>query len=333
MKKLIIAFLGNGKLTKVFVLGFLRSGYKPEQIIVIGRESSDLSFFENLGVRTSRDILDAQGVPNILIMVTPKSIGEQLMRMRQLKIKKPYMRKKKNGNFLTIVPQRIISFVSGTNPLTVANFLGIDKRCITKATSNTNVEYCNGLICLPRSVSTKKFGELFEPLGEVIYEKSRNILKSVTTRGAMNAIDAKAIMILFKNRDGFFEKRASLRTYLEAIHHQESISGIEVYIESKGWVFTNYLGYDERESAEIAEETFYNTVSTLLKIKSLTLGAIEDHIKKVATKGGCTEQGLAKMSEEICLGYRVLSDAIPAIHIRTMQFKTEVRESIEAQIG
>lgn len=332
MKKVIkfeIAFIGNGKLTKSSVKGLLLTGVNPKQILVIGRETSDLSLFEFLGIATSRNIMDAKNVPTIMLMVTPAGTGYWLNEIQKIKIKTPYVKKLKNSSFVTVVPQKIFCFVSGSNIADISSFLGIQPICIIKATTNTNVAYGQGIICLsPYPCLSKREQMIFKKLGTVIVESSKRVHQSITTVGAINAIHAKFIILLFQN-----QKRLNLKDYLTNIILKKTAGKItkgslRIYLQNMKFIFNRWLGYNKEMSGQRVEKTFYNTVETLLQIEDIAVKKIDEHIATVATRGGCTQKGLDKMNTNK-ISFSKLKDIILSIYNRAKQFKQEAKDSLK----
>jgi pyrroline-5-carboxylate reductase len=135
-----IAIIGNGKLAKSIVLGLLKSGFKPGQIIVIGRETSDLEWFSKK-VNISRNMEEIATASHIIIAVTPDGCGDTLVRIRDV-------------NLQRLWGYEIISFTSGLLTEQISNVIpeNVLHRTIA-ATCNTNIAYGHGIICSTRDSS------------------------------------------------------------------------------------------------------------------------------------------------------------------------------------
>ncbi len=326
-----IAILGNGKLTLSIVLDFIASGLK-DSLVVIGRDTSNLTAFDKLGVRVSRKIEDAQEASFIFITVTPSALGEQLFRMRVLDIK---------------FPTQVVSIVSGSNAYDIAQFLGIKQQCVIVGTATANIQYGYGLLYFGRKANIQEdLTKLFRPSNKIVFGKFKNIIKKVTAWGAMAGIDTKALILMYESLSDDLKVQCSLRQFLLLIKHHIKEQGINAYsdihpevnivvdyLQRKARILREVLGYGYSAGSHISVDSFYSTVCALLEIKDLTIDALHGHILKVATKGGCTEKGLALMKTIEDLSYEKLKDIISAIHFRTSQFRKEARASIENERG
>ena len=298
MKK--VAIIGTGKLSLAAVKGFIASGMESEKIIVIGRENSSLRPFEELGIPISRDIINAREAENILLMVTPQGIGPQLVRMKEAGI------------------ERFISFASGTDIPSFSRFLGIREADIVMGTLNTNVEYGRGLIVLSFCGEREKF---LDCLGAVSVERPEEIMKSIITIGSMNAIDAKALWLMFES-----SKAGDFRKWL--LEYSPNNPLFAEYLSNK----TKVLGYGSSYAKKRSVESLESTISALHCVAGdLNFEAVQEHIRKVATKGGCTEAGLFKMSDVgVLFSFERLSGVIGPIYVRAKKFENEAQQSIYA---
>ena len=334
MKTPSIAVLGNGKFAKALILGFLKKGTPIESLIVIGREESkdsDLAFFQKLNVKTSREILDAQGVETIVIAVKPEGVGPQMKRLKKLTFEAPY----EFDNFEFAVPQKIICLASGTNIDACTKYLGIHPATFIKGTGNINVEHCTGIICLAgihngvyRSGPDvmKQAAELFAGMGKVSIESSRDILKSVVTVGAWNAFDTRALALIGEKQTK--EKNLSFGEWL--LQADETNPLIAKYLQNKAEVFMQEMGYSKDAARKKSLETFQSTLATLLLLPDVDIAKLQTHIDKVATKGGCTEQGINKLdSVETLLSFVDLCTVTKPVYRRTKRFIREAQRSFK----
>jgi hypothetical protein len=199
-----------------------------------------------------------------------------------------------------------------------------------------NIEYGEGIICIAGNPYTvERIAEPFIPLGKIILETPDQVLSSVTTVGAGAGIHFKSILLAAQNNHKVRNGSMTLRQYLERLQKrdffglEDMADVISSHLQGEVVIFEEYLGYKNMEKAKARVlETFKSCVSTLLKIKKVNFEIIESQIKKVATKGGCTEKGLEKMKDEESLYFRELLGVFSAIHLRTQEFPKEVKSSM-----
>ena len=317
MKK-TIAIIGNGKVAKTLTLAFLKSGITMESIIVIGRNEEKLLYFKNKGIDTSIDIQDADGIPNLILAITPSGVGPSMKRLKELNFHKS---------------QKLVCICSGIDITFCADFLGVDTARIVSATINTNIEYNKGIICLAESENPSKLElqilsetkKLFEPLGDVIFETAFGVLKSVASVGAMNAFDTKLIGLIAKDKN-------DIKNWLDGFDVSKDDSGqlIGQYLKNKSAVLVTEMGYTESEATKRSLETLESTVAALSCLPTITLADIDTHMKKVVTQGGCTEKGINRLETlEMFLSCNDLSLALRPVYERTLEFRNDVMQSFE----
>ncbi len=294
-----IAIIGNGKLTKSLVKGFTASGMNPLEILVVGRTNSDLSFFESIGISTSRNIIDAKNVPTIILLVTPGGIGYQLDRLKEIDIKQPIRSAQFPYHFY--VEQKIISICSGTNIEVFAKKLSVHPASIMKATMNTNVEFGKGVIRLAgihegikgrNGYVLKEAENLFAFLGNVNIVSSFEVTRSIATIGAMNAVDARALELMHLSQSKISIRKWLLRlkSYVGSSIEFDSLPAsdhfvcVARYLSNKAKVLETQLGYKNKDAEKLSIETLLSTVEALLKNKRLTKKSFLINIKNVAKK-------------------------------------------------
>ncbi len=342
-----IAIIGNGKLTKSLVAGFINSGMNLHEILVLGREQSDLTFFEQKGIPVSRNILDAKKVPTIILSVTPAGIGTQLRRLKKLKIQKP--KRSNESPYRFFVEQKIISISSGTNIEVFAKILDVHPGSIVKATMNTNVEFLKGIIRLsgihdgmrgPKDYVINETEKLFSELGKVEIVSSQELTRSIATVGAMNALDVKALSIIIKNKYSklVYESNEGLRTILQTFRMhlgQKLMDGnllhyamLHKYIHNKALVLEK-TGYTKENALKLSFQTIGSTLDSLLAKDDLCLQSFEKMIHGVATKGGCTEKGINLMQTiNDLFDEKKFWNVLRPIYRKTKKFKKEAQKSI-----
>ena len=327
MKK-SIAIIGNGKVAKSLTIGLLRSGVKKESILIIGRSWDALCYFREIGFDTSIDIKQANDISNIILAVTPFGIGPWIKRLHTL-------------NWYS--NQKLICICSGIDIKSSAKFLGIDPGYMVKATINTNVEYSHGIICLSKPKSPSKLDEqilsetkdLFQNLGNVIFETKDDVTKSILSVGSMNAFDSKFIEKLIQKENIPIEKWLSkIKEWLNECKNFDQITKshknfiVADYIKNKANVFVDQMNYSKNKAKIRAYETFKSTVLTLCCIPDITLNDIDLHVKKVITKGGCTEKGISNLNTlENFLSFKDFSNAILPAYERTLKFENDALQS------
>ena len=329
-----IAVLGTGKFAKALILGFLKKGTPIESLVVIGREESkdyDLAFFKKLGVKTSKEILDAQGVQTIIVAVKPEGVGPQMKRLKKLTFQDPY----EFANYSFVVPQKIICLASGTNIDTCIRYLGIHPATFIKGTGTINVASCAGIICLSGihngvhrygPDAMKQAAKVFEGMGKVIIENSRDILKAIVTVGTWTAFDTRILALIGKKETK--EENISFNEWLSKVDEKHPI--IAKYLQNKVDVFVHEMGYSNDSAKKRSLETLQSTISTLLLIPELDETKLQAHIDKVATKGGCTEKGLNMLTSiEVMLSFKDLCNATKPVYRRTTRFVRDAKRSFE----
>ncbi len=301
-----IAIIGNGKLTLATVKGFLASGMESEKIIVIGRENSNLSVFEKLGVLVSKDIMQVKEAKHAILMVTPSGIGPQLKRLKETKI------------------ENLTSFASGSNISDLSRFLGISPKNIRIGTMNVNVEYGKGLVYMTRG--NEKIKELMGRLGKVTTVSPTEVPKLIVSVGSGCGVDAQALLLMYEASKSIW----SFRKWLEKVE-KSGHPMLNAYIENKAKVFTEVLGYDYEFSLEHSAETLLSTILALLSQKGeITFETIEEYVRKVATKRGCTEAGIGKMtSVDVLFSFEKLLEVIHPIYERAKKFEDDAKKSFD----
>ena len=333
MKK-TIALIGTGKFAKALILGFLATGTPIESLIVIGRaesKDSDLDFFKNLNVQTSREIQDAHGVETIIIAVKPEGVGPQLTRLKKIKLQQPH----KNEKEQYVVPQKIICLASGTNIDMCSKYLDIHPAIFVKGTGTVNVEYGTGIICLAGIHNgINSFGpdvikhaiEIFSPFSKVIRESSHDVLKAIVTVGTWTAFDTRMLALVGEKETK--EKNISFNEWLLSANENHPL--IAKYLQNKADVFVHEMGYSKTTAQKRSLETLQSTISTLLLIPEIDGVKLQKHIDKVATKGGCTEKGLNMLTNiEVMLSFTELCKATKPVYRRTTRFVRDAEKSFE----
>jgi pyrroline-5-carboxylate reductase len=324
MKKKI-AIIGNGKVARALAFGFVKSGIQKESIIIIGRNNENLLYFKENGFDTSVDIQSAKDVSNLILAVTPGGVGYQIKRLHSL-------------SFYS--SQKLICICSGINTAYCANFLGTDKAYIVKATINTNIEYNKGIICIAKPELPNKLEEqilaetkeLFKKAGKVIFETNENITKSVASVGSMNAFDTAFIAFMCENINisiqNFLYETGTWLKVNQSMHQlvtSKKYDDITKYLMNKSSVLEKEMLYTKTDADTRAIETFRSTILALCCIPNISFADVENHIKKVVTKGGCTEKGINHLkSVDDFLSFDNLCNVLRPVYKRALEFDADV---------
>lgn len=319
MKKFKIAIIGNGKVAKALLNGFLRSFYKKSDILIIGRENSDLNYFTERGIAVSQEMGDVELAEEIILAVTPQGIGPQLKRLKGFKF--PYL----------------LSLSSGSDRKKIASYLEVPKEKVVVGTLNTNVHYGKGLITLHgESESLDKAKLLLAPLGKIIFESQKEIFTSIVTIGSMNAFHLRALLIAFKEKSK--NESITLEDWISSVfvwsglnYNTQSIREnphyeLSAYRECMSKVLNEDLGY--RYGGARVHDTMRSAILALSSIRDLTVEKVEEHIATVVTKGGCTEKGLEKIKNvDDIISSEILWSALEPVSNRAKLFENEALAS------
>lgn len=282
-----IAIIGNGKLAKSIVSGLLRAGFRPGQIIVIGRETSDLEWFSKK-VNISCNMAEIVTASHIIIAVTPAGSGDTLLRISQVQLARLW-------------GYEIVSFTSGLIPEQVSNVIpeSVMHRTIS-ATCNTNIAYGSGMICATRD------SDLLRYLADnylCIERRPEMIINAIVSYGSFNALHCVGIDIA-RNRSAMsLEKWLNCADYCltkfdfpERINSDDPQKVIKEYLSVVSRIFSNNLSYSINKSEELTLNTFK---STLRALRTMIVEGVENPVitlrDTVVTPGGCTEKGVNKI--------------------------------------
>lgn len=324
-----IAIIGNGKLAKSIVLGLLRAGFRPGQIIVIGRETSDLEWFSKK-VNTSRNMDEIITASHIIIAVTPTGCGDTLTRIRDVELQRLW-------------GYEIISFVSGLLVEQVSNIIpeSVAHRTIA-ATCNTNIAYGHGIICSTRDSDLLRF-----LVGENLYiERSQGkIINSIVGIGSFNALHCVGIELAKTKLHMPLSKWINCADYSlsnfsfpEQVHPDDPQYIIKDYLCNVSRIFSRNLYHNVSQSERMTLGTFKSTIETL---RVMINEGIEDPVTNlrntVVTPGGCTEKGVNKiltpdqltsrqfMEEEVVMPILNVANTFPSIATESIR-KSFTRE-------
>ncbi len=282
-----IAIIGNGKLAKSIVLGLLKSGFKPGQIIVIGRETSDLEWFSKK-VNISRNMEEIATASHIIIAVTPDGCGDTLVRIRDV-------------NLQRLWGYEIISFTSGLLTEQISNVIpeNVLHRTIA-ATCNTNIAYGHGIICSTRDSNLLRF-----LVGENLYieRNQEKIINYIVSIGSFNALHCvgvdlaktKSRMPLSKWID-CADYSLSNFNFPDQIHSKDPQYVIKEYLCNVSRIFSRNFYHNVSQSERMALGTFKSTLQTLrAMINEGNADPVANLRSTVVTRGGCTEKGVNKI--------------------------------------
>lgn len=337
MKKKIV-IIGNGKLAKSLVEGFLRAQIPCENIILIKpRKNSNVDWFSKKGIHTSDDYYHVYSADYILLAVTPAGSAPTLKSIHAC-------RGKQLGRDAIF-----ISFVSGLSITRISTALHFHLGNIIRATTNTNIAYNKGIICASAvhngmvscKSAIKVSAKLLQLLGIVIEENTKELTKSITTVGSMNAIDATALKISYLQT---IESDCSLpawsfRSWLThifvEIDAKKSFSPtyatvhIYNYLKAKEEALVAALGYSPTQGKLRSLQTLKSTIEALLSHENITTDSVEELITTVVTKGGCTEQGIGRITAKKLQEnpVQLLTEVFTIIHRRAKKFNFDVKKS------
>lgn len=318
MGKLKTTVIGTGKLSKAIVKGLICAGDDPESILVIGRSSDPKQHFENLGVSYCQNIDDGFDTEYLFLAITPGGAGSVLKQLRRLMFEQ-------KARF-----RILISLVSGLFEDRIYQSLEISSSSLIIATTNTNIAYNTGIICVLDTVADDKTLEFLERLGSVTVEHRKHLLLlAIVLVGSMNAFDAKAIRLAYASCKDNIDLHLWLTELLELIQGgktglRNSHKAMLGYLDSKVLSLQNF--YCHEVSVEKSTLALVSTLTTLLKMGSSVNGdSIDGLIKTVVTKGGCTEQGIDRIdSLSVLSNPEILSDIFKVVHARACRFAEDV---------
>ncbi len=321
-----IAIIGNGKLAKSITLGLLRAGFRPGQIIVIGRETSDLEWFSKK-VNTSRYMEEIATASHIIIAVTPVGCGDTLTRISKVGLQR-------------LFGYEFISFASGLMPEQISNFIpeSVAHRTIS-ATCNTNIAYGSGIVHSTRDSELLRF--LVED-NLLIERKPEKIINSIVGVGSFNALHCVGIDIA-KNQSGMTlekwlncaENSLSGFNFPEEINQKDPQHVIKEYLSTISIISSRNLNYTISQAEKLTLNTFSSTISAL---RTLIKEGVENPTIKlresVVTPGGCTEKGVNKILTPDQLTSRQFMEeevVVPILNVANT-FPSIVSESIKKSL-
>ncbi len=350
--KFKVAFVGNGKLTKALISGFLISGFLPEEIVVIKKEdsTSDFSWYKERTIFISADMQYIADAPAIVLAVLPQGSGNILSRMSRV-------------TFDENIRYEIISFVSGlTSDEIRRSNIRISKGKLIRGTCNINVANAKGTICLNTGSSlfapieggvvfdeqgvvvlSKRYYTYRSVLGTVVFSQADRMHFMVVAIGSAPAIDYKKISMLYESRItsenntdvSFFEWLMYLNNYLKEFAFSYSSDPEEQlvveYLLAKAEILANTkFQFNRRDARELGITTFKSCVESLLTIgPNVSLADIDKLITKIATKGGITEEGLDIIGSFEKVDREIFAHAFHKMLERSSNLKFCVDESIK----
>ena len=129
-ERVTVGLIGSGNMANAIVAGFLKSGKKPNEIVVSGRNLKSLVFFaDKFGVQTADRNEDCINQSDILIIaVKPQDFPEIVHVLRQ----------KTNPDTI------VISIMAGISIEQITNATGISK--VVRVMPNIAVRHCKGIL-------------------------------------------------------------------------------------------------------------------------------------------------------------------------------------------
>jgi|GEM_PF-2364415 len=320
MKRKKIVLIGTGKLSKAMVQGFLSSGEKREDILVIGRSQEKLEFFKALGVHCQIGCEEGFVTEFLILVITPKGAGPMLKQIASC----------------GVLYQTVISFVSGLFPDQIARTLKIPYASMILATCNTNISCLKGIICtLPTCNQEGK--NLLGKLGLVVEDNNmEDLTSSVVAVGSINAFDARALQLVYKTT----HQKHTLYDWLRGLQYvlEEGITSQDVshqviskYLEEKAYALDRADFYQADECIHRARITLVSTIEALIYLGvDIDEKSIDAKIKTVTTEGGCTEKGIQKLGKIAdIMNALYLHGVFVSVFDRAINFWVDVQNSFD----
>jgi pyrroline-5-carboxylate reductase len=330
--------IGNGKVSLRFVLGLLRSGVSRHFITVITRPGSltHRDDFTQLGVTITDDISKAAEAEILTLAVRPVDAPELLSALSALSFPESAV---------------LLSTISDVSIEYIHSVTKIPRKRIARATLNTNVDQCCGIIAITADTDVWNILQpILKGLGTVIRMKGQNLKKMVAGIGSFNAI---ALLYLLRRAEkmyasGMTEQQSVIASYTQALDYVEStgllgsssfrtkffsflksvqlfqtkeVNAVRTEIES--WIHAQVscyrvLGISEKQSLLIALETLKSAAQILQRSNATTFAAIVKRINTVLTQKGCTRDGYEELK------------AMPTIQMMGQQLQRVVLSIYEA---
>ncbi len=335
-------FISSGKYLDAFLeplLSLLPEDQRRRILIVGPRPTSKLERFKQLGVTVSKvgsswydELKDAKC---IIPLVTPGGVGNVLAALRRVQFD------------LSKTDQHLISFSSGASVATIRQYCQLPYNRIAIATGNSNIRL--GLGCISYFANNQDLAELVEEslrvFGALTRENTeKDILLAITTWGTDNALNALALWLawleasntdgldfiswLKQLQDGFNEATYTVPLVTSDHSHNEGYEKISEYLNAKVDAFTG-LGYLLPNAMDRVYVSFKSTLDTLIALEVNSEEGVKKHIKGVATEGGNTEKGLAKVTsiEDLSMPERC-GDIVNTVYTFSQSFEKSALESI-----
>lgn len=335
-----VAFVGVGKITHAAVEGLLLSGFSARNITVAGREETNLSKILSLGnINPTVKLVNALHADTLIIAIQPGHLGGFVKDMQRAR--EEYRSLKHH-----YPNQNIISFISNESPEKLAEHLDIPKINIIGATLDTNVACGRGTILYTateagnHSSSLELLKRIGTPYNQLNYEQ---VAKGVVTVGAGKAGHLKCLKLWFEGRSNEDLNRSIRRLHTAFSEHTNVTTGFfgfsvedeamnfpyKSYLATHARVLAEVLGYDEFEALLLVTKSFVNTIASLAAQKTITFALLDKAITQVATKGGCTEQGLGLLKTASDIEHENLLNLFYSkIWNRTQQFENDILISL-----
>lgn len=294
MKKKIAIIGGNGVIAQATYNGFINYSptYGPENISLITRNYFD---------RDDRSDYPKEKLNQfeiIILAVKPKDAITSLSLLSG-KLSKDVL---------------FVSTVSGLNIDVIVRMIKVPYNQVVKMTLTINVAYGKGIIVYNTAghATRDKVENLFYGLYQkIIHRPGKKITSYITGIGSTEAFHAQKVFLLSQKYSGvcFHEFLQTL-----SIEHEEIKKYLYVMEKTQRKIF---------DDGSLVEISFVNTLETL-KMTCVKPEDIILHIKKVATKGGCTEIGIDKFNSLEKVTEEFLTQVLLKIHKKAKSFKHEI---------
>lgn len=250
-----LAIIGAGNVGTDLHQGFTKSGiYMPENLALISRKN-----FQDT---------DFRGFEKIILAVKPM---DSIYALKNLAGKIS-----KNALF--------VSTVSGLNIDIMARVLKMPYHRLVKMTLNTNASQGRVVVVYntPSLSGCEEVQELFHPISMLIAKKpARDILKAVVSVGSGKAYHLKHLYLLCE------EKNIDLVKLLALIISEHPF--VKDYLKNMKTAFRKIFNDDS-----LVDISFESTIQYLRRSGCCTKEGLIKEIDEVATKGGCTRDGVDK---------------------------------------
>lgn len=259
-----VVIIGSGNLAKAIIQRLLSKGFKSDQIFIIVRPGSNVSWFDGFNFSTSETFSDVDGFDptHIILAVDATATGYALNGLQ-------------NANLNQLGGYRIISFIPGLKSEQISNAIsGVHHRPII-ARANTNMAFGEnyGLISVDQNTS------LIEYLAVPFIEKIDKVESSIFSISFMNGLNCTAIPMFAEDLQMSIPQYLGMISMLSGSQQlrKQLIRGSELnftkkFMETVVTVFTKNFDYSLEDSRDRVLLTFIDSVKTLKSMSEKGIG-------------------------------------------------------------